>query len=208
MKPVVNYDRSAREMHTLTVGELMTSSMLTLSPEMTLRDAIDELVARHVTGAPVVNGERVVGTLSANDILAFVAMLPGVPTQRQPDALYEDEGEREQDDEAVPPGTYFTDLWDDAGAEVTERLDWVEGPEWDMLDEHTVAEAMSAAVVLLPPTTSARDAAEVMLGSGAHRVLVGSSDRLLGIVTTMDITRAVAGDVLAAGGADALPDDV
>jgi CBS domain-containing protein len=189
----------------LTIGDLMTKSMLTLAPEMTLRDAIDELVSRQVTGAPVVSGDRVLGTLSANDVLAFVSTTPGVPTERRPDALYEDAGERDRDDDDGPPGAYFTDLWDDAGADVTERLDWVEGPEWDMLDEHTVAEAMSTAVVLLPPTTSARAASAEMLRTGAHRVLVGRGDRLLGIVTTMDITRAVASDVLRAGGEDPRP---
>lgn len=206
MSITVRYGAAERD-HMTTIGRLMTSRMLTLAPELTLRDAIDELVSRHVTGAPVVSGDRVLGTLSANDILAFVAMMPGVPTERKPDSLYEDVADEEPDDDDTP-GAYFTDLWDDAGAEVTERLDWVDGPEWDALDEHTVAEAMSTAVVLLPPTTSARDAAAEMLRTGAHRVLVGEGERLLGIVTTMDITRAVAGAVLRTGGADALPDDV
>jgi CBS domain-containing protein len=193
MTRIVRQAQSRRERHGLVARDLMTSSMLTLSPEMTLRDAIDALVARHVTGAPVVSGERVLGTLSANDVLAFVATIPGVPTERQPDALYDDAGDDERGDAEGPPGAFFTDLWDDAGAEVSERLDAVEGPEWDVLDEHTVAEAMSTAVVLLPPTTSLRGAAVEMLRTGAHRVLVGSHDRLLGILTTMDITRAVAG---------------
>ena len=35
-----------------------------------------------------------------------------------------------------------------------------------------------------------------MQRSGAHRVLVGNGGRLLGIVTTMDITRAVAQETL------------
>jgi CBS domain-containing protein len=193
MTRIVRQAQSRRERHGLVARDLMTSSMLTLSPEMTLRDAIDALVARHVTGAPVVSDERVLGTLSANDVLAFVATIPGVPTERQPDALYDDAGDDERGDAEGPPGAFFTDLWDDAGAEVSERLDAVEGPEWDVLDEHTVAEAMSTAVVLLPPTTSLRGAAVEMLRTGAHRVLVGSHDRLLGILTTMDITRAVAG---------------
>ena len=207
MTTIVRPSRSRGDRNAITVRNLMTSSMLTLSPEMTLRDAIDVLVSKRVTGAPVLAGDRVIGTLSANDVLAFVATVPGVPTQREPGALYEDAGDREQEQEDVPPGAYFTDLWDDAGADVSERLDWVEGPEWDMLDEHTVAEAMSTAVVLLPPTTSARGAAEEMLRTGAHRVLVGDGDRLLGIVTTMDITRAVARESLRPGVLDAPRDD-
>jgi predicted transcriptional regulator len=88
---------------------------------------------------------------------------------------------------------YFVDLWDDAGTDVTERFRSAETPEWDVLGEHTVEEAMSREVVTLPPDASLEAAAEYMRRTGAHRVLVANHDTLLGMVTTMDITRYVAG---------------
>ena len=43
-----------------------------------------------------------------------------------------------------------------------------------------------------PPDAPLHTAAQYMGRSGVHRVLVMSSDELLGIVTTMDITQTVA----------------
>lgn len=175
----------------LTVRDVMSGNVATLSAQASLRDAVELLTARRVSGAPVIAGGRVVGTISANDILAFESTLPGVPTERAAD-----DGLFEQPvnwgDESEPPAAYFTELWDDAGAEVSARFESIDGPEWDVLGEHTVAEAMSAQVISLPPTAAVREAAEYIQRALVHRVLVLENDRLIGIVTTMDITRAVA----------------
>lgn len=175
----------------LTVRDVMTSELLTMAPETTLRDAAEVLTARHVSGAPVLVGCRVVGTISASDILAFEATLPGVPREREAeDSLLEDPVNWDDDDQ--PPAAYFTEMWEDAGADVSERFYTIDGPEWDVLAEHIVAEAMSAQVLALPPSASIQSAAEYMEQTGVHRVLIVDADRLVGIVTTMDITRVVA----------------
>jgi predicted transcriptional regulator len=176
----------------LKIHDVMTAKVFTLDPEMTLRSAVEQLAAQRVTGAPVVAAGKVVGTLSANDVVSFVAATPGVPTQRDtPEPL---SGSMDPCDEGeAPPATYFTDYWDDAGADTVERFKTVESPEWDMLDDHTVAEAMSTRVLVLPPSATLRSAAERMERAGVHRVLVADHGTLLGIVTTMDVTRAFAG---------------
>lgn len=175
----------------LTVEQVMTSDVLVLSPDATLRDAVEALSARHVSGAPVLSGGRVVGILSAYDVLSFEASMPGVPTEREAsESLLDDFVDWE--DEADPPASYFTDLWDDAGADTTERFNSTETPEWDVLTEHTVGEAMSQTVIALPPSAPLQLAAEAMEQSGVHRVLVVDDGQLVGIVTTMDVTRMVA----------------
>ncbi len=117
--------------------------------------------------------------------------MPGVPTEREAvESLLDDVVD--WDDEADPPASYFTELWDDAGADLSERFSSTETPEWDVLAEHTVSEAMSPAVIAIPPTAPLQLAAEAMERSGVHRVLVVDSGQLVGIVTTMDVTRAVA----------------
>ena len=175
----------------LTVEQVMTSDVLVLSPHATLRDAVEALASRHVSGAPVLSGGRVVGTLSASDVLSFEASIPGVPTEREAsESLLDDFVDWE--DETDPPASYFTDLWDDAGAETAERFSSTETPEWDLLTEHTVGEAMSHTVIAVPRSAPLQIAAEAMQRSGAHRVLVVDAGRLVGIVTTMDVTRAVA----------------
>ena len=175
----------------LTVEQVMTSDVLVLSPETTLRDAVEALATRHVSGAPVISGGRVVGTLSASDVLSFEASMPGVPTEREAsESLLDDFVDWE--DETDPPASYFTDLWEDAGADAAERFSSTETPEWDVLTEHTVGEAMSHTVLAVPPSAPLQLAAEAMDQSGAHRVLVLDAGRLVGIVTTMDVTRVVA----------------
>lgn len=175
----------------LTVRDVMTADVLTLSAQCTLREAAEALTARRVSGAPVVDGGRVIGTISASDILAFEATLPGVPTEREAvENLLDDPVD--WSDEAEPPASYFTELWEDAGADVSERFESIDGPEWDVLGEHTVQEAMAPQVIAIAPEAAVQVAAEAIQRAAIHRVLVLDDDRLVGIVTTMDITRAVA----------------
>jgi CBS domain-containing protein len=179
----------------LTVRDIMSTGVLTLSPDLTVRDAIELLAARHITGAPVVAGGQVVGGISANDVLAFEVGTPGVPTGRpeQPDEdELEEPAEEAWEREPEPPGAYFSELWADAGADVAERFAERSGPEWDVLEEHTVEEAMSRGVRSVGPDLSVRDAAAYMLKERIHRAAVLKDGELVGIVTATDIMRAVA----------------
>lgn len=51
------------------VKDLMTHSVLTLSPESTLEEAAQTLANLGVSGAPVVENERLVGVFSKSDIV-------------------------------------------------------------------------------------------------------------------------------------------
>lgn len=176
----------------MTVGEIMTRDLLTLPPDASVRDAMRLLVGRHVSGAPVVAGDRLVGVVSAGDLLDLAASLPGVPTDRPEQAELDEWEELPQWTEGdEPPAAFFTDMWSDAGAEVDERFREIESPEWDPLTEHTVAEVMTRSVQVLPPSATVVDAARRMRRAGVHRVLVMNGDRLVGIVSALDIARAL-----------------
>ena len=173
----------------LRLRDIMTRDVITLDPEMTLRDALEVLTGRHISGAPVVEANRVVGVLSAMDIIEFLATTPGVPDVTNAD----DEGEAAGlDESAEASAAYFVDFWSDAGADVAERFNDINAAAWDLLTEHTVGEAMSRTVVALPPTADARAAADAMQRAQAHRVLVIDNGKLAGIVSALDIARAVA----------------
>jgi CBS-domain-containing membrane protein len=66
----------------LRVRDIMTTDVVTVTPHTTLRDAIELFAKRHVSGAPVIDGEKVVGVVSTSDVLGFEASNPGVPTAR------------------------------------------------------------------------------------------------------------------------------
>src|SRR6185369_9061653 len=94
--------------------------------------------------------------------------------------------------EDVPGGTFFSDLWDDAETNARERMAMAERPEWSVLEEHDVAEAMTRSVVTLPVDADVTTAANLMREKAIHRILVTDHGLLAGIVSSMDITTAVA----------------
>jgi CBS domain-containing protein len=185
----------------LTLRDIMTSDVITVPPDLTLRDTMALFSSRHISGAPVVAGNRVLGVVTATDLMEFAAGTPGAPTQRDTSGTVVplEEGvadEIAEDDMGVeggePPASYFTTMWEDAGADVLQRIESPEAPEWSVLDEHVVSEAMTTAVNSLSPGTSLSDAADYMRRTGVHRILVMQGDELLGIATTTDISEAVA----------------
>jgi CBS domain-containing protein len=184
----------------LTVRDLMTRDVVTVDPQASLREAVEVFDARHVSGAPVISGARLVGVLSATDVLAFEAETPGVPTERP-------EMERQEWDEPTEwvegeeaPAAFFSDQWSDVGADVLERFAEVTGPEWDYLAEHTVAEAMTPVLCSVAPFVDVYTAAEYMIRAGVHRLIVIDEGRLVGILSSLDIVRAVAQRRLVASG--------
>lgn len=177
---------------TLTLKDILTAEVVTLQPGTSLREAAELLSAEGVSGAPVVQGGRVVGVLSATDLLDFASSNPGVPTEREEQVEWGEIEAADEDDAEESPAAFFVDLWADAGADVLERFSTTGSAEWDVLEEHTVEEAMTRVLQALPPATEVPEAARFMVDAGIHRVLVMVDDELEGIVTTTDIVRAVA----------------
>lgn len=181
----------------LRVRDIMSTDVLTVAPQTTVREAMELLSRRHVSGAPVVSGDVLVGVVSANDLMAFAAAIPGVPTEREVHDEWIEWGQPsiadEVEQETESAGAYFSELWDDAGADVSERFADVSTPEWNALEEHDVSEVMTRTpLAVLSPDARAEDAAELMRRNAIHRVLVTEGDRLVGVVSSLDIARAAA----------------
>lgn len=177
----------------LRLRDIMTQDVLTVSPDLSVREAMDLLTSRHISGAPVVTRNKVVGVVSLTDLAECAAAARGVPTQLPEQAEL---GELDEPLEWIegdePSAAFFSEMWEDADADVVEQMAEAEGPERNVLEEHTVAETMNRQIISLPPDTSVEEAAALMRRAGIHRVLVAESDVLLGLVTTKDITDAVA----------------
>ena len=191
----------------LRLRDIMTTEVVTLDPNVTIREAMDTFASRRISGAPVVEGGVVVGVVSATDLLQLAAALPGVPTERDlgTDMLDDVSGDNidvepfPNDRRNDPSAMFFTDLWDDAGASVVERMAVPNTAEWNTLEEHTVSEAMTRAPVhSLTPDALVTTAADYMRRERIHRVLVMTGPTLVGLVTTSDITAAVADGKLTA----------
>jgi CBS domain-containing protein len=173
--------------------DIMARDVLTLDPDQSLREAVNALSGREVSGAPVVSGGKLVGVISTSDILEFVASTPPVPDV-QPDQTewgeLELDEEQVQEDEGAP--TFFTDLWSDVGADVLERFYEQGGPEWDLLAENTVESVMTRKPIVLPSDATVGSAARLLLDRGIHRVLIVDDGQLVGIVTSTDLLQTIA----------------
>ena len=175
----------------LRVRDIMTPHVVTLSPEATLREAIETLVTCRIGGAPVVEREQVVGVLSSSDILEFEAETPiAAKVTDWPENTAVEEVARIEEDTEAP--TFFTDHWSENGPTVAERFESTSGPEWDFLNDHLVSEAMTRSVCMLPDGLEVSAAAQRMLAAGVQRAVVVSEEKLMGILTATDILRAVA----------------
>lgn len=170
------------------VHDIMSVDVVSVSPEASLKEAARILAEERVTGLPVVASGRVVGVVSASDILEFASDAPGVPAGRA-EAEWPEPEAWEQGN--APLSAYFVDYWENAGADVLERIEEPEGPEWDALAEQTVGDVMSRTVLSVPPGVEAREAARIMLEADVHRILVMEDSRLVGVVTTTDLVKAV-----------------
>jgi CBS domain-containing protein len=177
----------------LKVRDIMTADVVTVGPELSVREAMDVLTRHRVSGAPVVANGEVLGVVAASDLIALAAAMPGVPTDRGEAAELEPgEEETEWEAEDETPSAYFSELWSDAGADADERMATPSSPEWNALEQQTVGDAMTRVVHCLTPDATVIEAATVMRRLRIHRVLVMEGDAIRGIVTAMDIARAVA----------------
>ena len=138
------------------VREVMSRDVVTFSAETDLIDAIEVLAERHISGAPVLMGDRIVGVLTSSDILEFVASNPST-------------------------------LADFGEADTSAN-------SWSALAGHTVGEAMSGGpACTLAPDAPVQAAADLMRQANIHRVfVVDRNERLVGVVTSLDVTRALA----------------
>lgn len=177
----------------LRLRDIMTTAVETVEPDLSIRAAMELFADRHISGAPVVDGGKVIGVVSATDLLGFAASLADV-TEGAP---AEDAASRGRengtgwDEETEPSAGYFSALWQ--GVDLGEALAAdPEAPERNALDEHTVAEAMTRSTLhRMSPDTPVESAAEHMRRAEIHRVIVMDGDKLVGIVSTMDIVKAV-----------------
>ncbi|CAN5802360.1 hypothetical protein BH23GEM9_BH23GEM9_16700 [soil metagenome] len=166
----------------LRLSDFMTADVAVLAPEDSLRDAVTMLSEHFITGAPVVTGDKVVGVISAMDIMDYASTAQAVPSGSQDSVEWPgDEG----DDGHGVSGSFFTDRVDDAEPLLGD------GEVHDLMEDHTVGEAMTRNLLMLPPDTEVHTAAAYMVEHGAHRILVVDDGRLEGLVTTTDFLRLI-----------------
>ena len=152
------------------VRDVMQTQVATLGPDADLRQLDELLLRRRIQGVPVVEGERVVGIVSRSDV---VRQLRAEESRFEAEVDFYlspfDEGERQ------PAGDR------EVGEAVAARL-----------RQLRVRDVMTEEVIGLAPDADVAEAAREMTARRIHRLLVLEGDRLLGIVSSLDLLRLVA----------------
>jgi len=155
-----------------TASDVMTSPATTLHESTSLDEAARTLSDLQISGVPVVGAKgAAVGVVSLFDIVGFLASHEG--PVRDADTDFGD-ADAESDESG--------ERW----ARSVSRRDR------DLLRDTPVSEVMTGEMISVAPTAALGDVVALMQERHIHRVVVAEGDRPLGVVSTLDLLRAVA----------------
>lgn len=154
---------SARR-RTGTVKDILHRQVTTMEPDMAVQELVRFFLDQRITGAPVVDEEgKVIGVVSRTDLLRYQRHAPPA-AQKAPGYYYDTDGEA-----------------------------LVRHLQLDVPASAVVRDIMTPAAFMADENTPIADIARFMLRRHVHRVLITRKGKLAGIVTSMDLLRALAG---------------
>lgn len=156
--------------------DVMQSDVATLSAADTIETALSLFEEARISGAPVLSNGRLVGMLSLADISRPEHLRDGRIETERDYVLSEPVGE-ERTDELDPEEAFYL------------KEDYSPA----LLGRELVGTWMSSGVVSVSPETPLTRVCEVMLDRQVHRVCVTRGEKLLGLISTFDVVRHVAG---------------
>ena len=177
-----------------TVRSMMQTDVVTVGPEMSVYDLSKLLAEYDITGAPVVDVDgEVLGVVSMTDVIRLAADETDIRVAPRPfitsgAALAESAPAEDEEEDLVD---YFQQVHA-TGAGAGPASDWATESD---LDRYDVRSIMTPATFHVAPHTTLGEVAGFLLRGRIHRALVMEEDRLIGIVTTVDVLRAVADPV-------------
>lgn len=176
----------------MTVRDIMQEDVTTVSPGTPVRELTRILSDQGISGAPVVNSAgAVLGVVSSTDVVRLAAEagdlqvpVPVWPRRRA------DWGREPEDEEGLPEELSADFFLPEEGTDAL--YGWDDELGNTAFDEFTVSDIMTPVSFTMPPTASVKELADFLLRGRIHRAVVTEDDHLVGIVTTMDVLRAMA----------------
>ncbi len=150
------------------VREVMSSPVISITPDTLVKDAAAMLAERNVSGVPVVENDRVVGVFSEIDVLRSIKTT-------------------KKDLRLVFPS--ISSLGIAFQEEVTQR-EILEA--YEEIGNTPVRDVMSKDVVTVAPEIALNEAIVMMVERKIQRLPVVEGDKLVGILTRGDIIRGLA----------------
>jgi CBS domain-containing protein len=151
------------------VRDIMNTNVVCFSPEDTVFEVARILSEKNISGAPVVDKEKVVGIVSTSDIVKFLKTRLKIGSVHKLPSL----------------SLLFLDL-------IKTGKDFVElKKEVKKIENVKVRNIMSKKVISIHPEASIFDAAELMDKYDVNRLPVIENGKLIGIVARADIIKAL-----------------
>lgn len=146
-----------------TVADVMTRDVLCIPAELRARDLAAWFLQNGVSGAPVVHEARVVGVVSIIDVLYGMA---------------------EGRSDAVPPSEFYLS----PGSRPPSTLElFVTSPRTHVFADLRVRDLMTTKLLTASSGDPIVDAGRMMITRRLHRLLVTEGDRLVGVVSVLDL---------------------
>jgi len=151
-----------------TARDILNPNIMTVPANWSVRELARFLTDMAITGAPVVDDDgKLVGVVSLTDIAKYTS-------------------QKESPIRADEPHDYYLHGWEDKlTADDISSFHVVEPPE------ATVQEIMTPMIFKVEADTPVREIAGIMIGGRIHRLLVVDRERIIGIVTTMDLLKLI-----------------
>ena len=141
----------------LSVKDIMTRDLITVTPEMDIAQATKIILEKDINGVPVLDGDKLVGILCQSDLIAQQKKFP------------------------IP--SIFTLLDGIFPLTSMKRLE----KETKKIAATTVAQAMSSDPFAVEPDMSIEEVATIMVNKNYHTLPVLDKEKLVGIVGKKDI---------------------
>jgi CBS domain-containing protein len=152
----------------LTARDIMHADVVSVTEDMGVKELAGLLTDRMISGAPVINAYgRLSGVVSLTDIVA-------------------NEGKRNAIRGGEHVGDFFLQGWED-------DLDETEMRPFHVVDDDdmSVVDIMTSMVYSVDESAGLGEMADIMIKGRIHRLLVTREDELVGIVSTLDMLRAL-----------------
>ena len=150
---------------TLRARDVMQKNVLAVSPDMTLAALEDFLIAKRISGVPVIEHGALVGIVSRSDVVRSLSLeraLAGL-------IVAESSAPESADDPVRLPAGLASQL-----------------------AARTVRDAMVSDTVTVAPDMPIAEVARVLQARHIHRVLVVEGASVRGVISTLDLVRLIA----------------
>ena len=154
----------------LLIREVMQRNVQTVSPHVSLPELEDAFLGQGVSGFPVVDKGELVGIVSRSDIVRQL-FLEHHTAESTSDFYFDGDGFHEE------RLVTFKQIADRVG---------------ERIEQLTVQDVMNRALVTVSPDNPLRHAADMLVKHRIHRLLVTEDNRLVGLVSSLDLVRLIA----------------